>query len=63
MKKSKHIKTLTIKTKEGDIEYVAQIGNIVEDRVGRPIGFEANETSPNLTTQSRLDKWITNAIQ
>jgi len=58
----KDTRILTIKTKEGRNEYVAEVGQVVKDRVGRTIGFDAVATSPNYRQKSMADKWITKLL-
>ena len=56
-------RTLTIKTKEGKIEYVAQIGKSTFDKVGRKKGFIATETSPQYESIKRVSSWINERIK
>jgi hypothetical protein len=46
----------------GDNFYVAQIGDVVTDRVGRAIGFKATATSDNYPQYAQADKWVSDNL-
>lgn len=50
--------TLVLTDGNGCKKYVAQIGYICYDRVGRANGFSAVATSDNFNTNAECQKWL-----